>query len=69
MNDSNEIRSENNVFFGEVLGFDENGDVLIQNHGKRGKSDTMTLSQLNKKAYEKATRMTRGRTAATITNV
>ena len=54
-------------FFGEVLGFDENGDILIRNHGRRGKADTMTLSQINKKAYEKATRMKCiGTTAATI---
>ena len=52
MNYDNEIRSENNVFYGKVLGFDENRDILIQNHGKRGKSDIMRLSEINNQAYE-----------------
>ena len=66
MRSDNEIRSENNVFFGEVLGFDEKGDILIRNHGRHGKSDIMTLNQINKKAYETATRMKYMISTATI---
>lgn len=56
MRDNGEIRSDRDVFYGNVVGFDEHGEVVLRGHGKRGKKDTMTLSQFNRKAWEAASR-------------
>ena len=59
MQEGVEIRSKQNVFFGNVIGFDEHGDILLKSHGKRGKEDIMTLSQFNRKARDAATEIGR----------
>ena len=68
MNRENEIRlADDQLCFGEVGGFNEYGDVVLLRHGKRGKRETMTLTQFNKIAWEKASRNRQKLPAATIT--